>query len=336
VTPALRIRIADWLSRSHGTDVEPVELSQRRIYILPTPAGLLLALTLVLMLLGCINYNLSLGYILTFLLTGVGLVSMLHTFRNLARLRVRAGRAEPVFAGETARFPVLLENPSRLSRYAVAVELREPPVSAGETESAPSTAWSDIPADSIGQTEIRIPTQRRGRLRLPRIQIETTFPLGLFRAWSSVALDSSCLVYPRPEVASVPLPPPQMGDDEGIRSGRGQDDFAGLRTYHRGDSLRHVAWKVAARGQPLLTKQFAGPATGALWLSWSELPRELGIEARVSRLTRWVLEATNAGLTFGLELPDQVLAPASGHAHQERCLAGLALLKPYAVRHEAH
>ena len=59
---------------------------------------------------------------------------------------------------------------------------------------------------------------------------------------------------------------------KGSRSAQGQDDFAGLRKYQPGDSLRHVAWKAVARGQAVMTKQFSGLAAGELWLDWDSLP----------------------------------------------------------------
>ena len=291
-----------------------VVLTQRRIYILPTRAGMLFAGTLVLMLLGCINYNLGLGFVLTFLVSGVGIVSMLHTFRNLARLHIRAGRPAPVFAGDDALFPILLQGEGALERYAVGLHTQgQPPV------------FADVPPAQTSCAQLRVPAKQRGHLPLGRLRVVTTFPLGLFHAWSNLDLDTHCLVYPRPEAGRVPLPLPHAGDSEGLQTGQGQDDFHGLRKYHAGDSLRHVAWKAVARGQPLMTKQFAGLAAGELWLDWDELPPELRTEARLSRLTRWVLEAGRAGQVFGLRLPACLIALGCGPTHEEQCLAALAL-----------
>lgn len=311
---ALRFRPADWQSRRRGVETGPVTLTQRRVYILPTRAGFLFAGTVLVMLLGCINYNLGLGYVLMFLLSGVGIVSMLHTFRNLAQLQVRPGRPDPVFAGDDAGFPVLLVNSGGLGRFSV-----------GLTVAQLEPLYVDVPPRQTGVAALRVPTQHRGRLPLGRIRIFTTFPLGLFVAWSNVELDLQCLVFPRPEPGRVPLPAPRPGDAEGLETAQGQDDFAGLRRYQPGDSLRHVAWKAVARGQAVMTKQFSGLAAGELWLDWGSLPHDLLVEARLSRLTRWVLEATRAGHTFGLRLPAVVIAPGAGPAHREQCLTALAL-----------
>jgi uncharacterized protein (DUF58 family) len=313
---ALRTRWSRWLLRSPGVEAGPVTLTQRRIYILPSRAGLLFASTLLVMLLGCVNYNLSLGYMLTFLLAGVGMVSILHTFRNLARMQLASGRAQAVFVGQEAIFNVLLINRTRLPRWSIA--LRRPDS---------QTVYVDAGGHSTVAAEIRTPATRRGKLAIGRLRIFTTFPLGLFHAWSYVALDADCLVYPRPEPGNVPLPAPTLGAHAGVESGAGQDDFAGLRKYQPGDSLRHVAWKAVARGQPILTKQFSGLAEGELWLDWDALPSDLGVEARLCRLARWVVDASRAGSTFGLRLPGNRIAPGSGAAHEEQCLTALALFQ---------
>ena len=311
---AQRVRLPRRAPHPVAPETGATVLTQRRIYILPTRAGLLFAGTLILMLLGCVNYNLGLGFLLTFLASGVGVVSMLHTFRNLARLHIRPGRPTPAFAGDTATFPVLLAGEGALERCAVGVRAsdRQP-------------VFADVHSGQTSSVEIRLPAERRGHLALGRVRVFTTFPLGLFYAWSNIELDAHCLVYPRPEAGSVPLASPRAGDTEGLQTGQGQDDFHGLRKYHPGDSLRHVAWKAVARGQPMMTKQFAGLSAGELWLDWDELPPELDIEARLSRLTRWTLEAGRAGQAFGLRLPSCSITPGSGPLHEEQCLTALAL-----------
>ena len=323
---ALRARLPAWLSRPTGPETPPVRLTQGRIYVLPTRGGAMLAMTLILMLLGCINYNLGLGYVLTFLLTGVGVVSMLHTFRNLARLELRPGRAEPVFVGQIAVFPLTLHNPTALPRQSVGLALGAYLLRASKPEGE-LPVWRDIPAGEAADSQLRLHAQQRGRLHLPRFRVFTTFPLGLFHVWSNVELDLTCIVYPSPEPGEVPLPEPRPAEGAGVQAGHGQDDFVGLRRYQAGDSLKHVAWKAVARGQPVMTKQFTGVQAGQLWLAWSDLPAEMRLEARLSRLTRWTLDASRKGLSFGLELPGISLGPNAGHAHEARCLAALALFR---------
>lgn len=303
-----------WLFQWRGPERGTIVLVQRRVFILPTPQGLLFVGVILLMLTGSVNYDLSLGFILAFLLGAAGIQSMLHTFRNLAHLKITAGRVMPVFAGEAAQFQLNILNATRADRFGIAV-----------TGDRVSADYVDIPANTGTVATVAVPAQQRGWLRPGRMMLFTRFPIGLFRAWSYAEPEVHCLVYPKPAAPGTPLPPPVAGDGEGGLAGRGQDEFAGLRSYRTGDSLRHVAWKAVARDDNLLTKQFSGRADAELWLSWDALPSGMGTEQRLSQLTRWVMDADALGLSYGLRIPDATLPPASGPAQRADCLRALAL-----------
>jgi uncharacterized protein (DUF58 family) len=302
-----------WVFKRHAPEPGVVFLAQRRVYILPTRHGLTFGAAVVFMLIGSINYNLSLGYILTFLLAGLGVVSILHTFRNLAHLYISAGRAAPVFAGGTARFELVLENKSDFDRHSLDLACR------GATMSC------DAPARQHCSVVIPLKADKRGWLQLERVTIATRFPLGLMRAWSYVQPDVRALVYPRPDTAPLPEHTSESDKGDAVSSGTGTDDFSGLRPYQTSDSPRHVAWKASARSELLLTKLFAGRASAELWFDWQQLPAGMGVEARLSRLARWVLLAEERGLRYGLKLPGVTVPLGEGFPHRERCLKELAI-----------
>ena len=303
--------------RSDGT--APFRLGQRRIFILPTRAGVLFAAALLVMLIGAINYNLALGHALVFLLAGLGLAGMVHTFRNLYGLQISPGRCEPVFAGEIARFPLQLTNDRATPRLALTLAV-EPAL----------TVTAAVNAENSTKTAVLLTANQRGWLPLPRVRLATEFPLGLFHAWSYLQPEMRCLVYPKP--AMTPLPPPVATDLTGQLHGEGgQEDFAGFRDRQPADSPRHVAWKASARNpadRPLLIKQFAGGASSELRLRWQDTDAHLDTEQRLSLLTGWVMAADAAGCAYGLSLPGQEIAVANGPAHRLRCLEALALATP--------
>jgi uncharacterized protein (DUF58 family) len=313
---ALKNRLYDWLSGPRVPE-SVIVLVQRRVYILPTRQGLMFAAVLLVMLTGSINYTLGLGFVLTFLLFALAMNAMIHTFRNLANLRVTGGRARPVFAGDTAHFLVHLDNSSDTERYAI-----------GLTRDGMSNSFVDLPPRSSVPAVAAVPAPRRGTLRPGRLTLFTRYPLGLYRAWSHLDLDLHCMVYPRPAFPALPLPPAAASSGTGAQSGRGQEDFAGLREYHPGDSPRHVAWKAAARDMGLLTKQFSGRAETQLWLDWTQLPGQMAVEERLSHLARWVLDAHAAGVAYGLRLPGRTVDLSAGEAQRETCLEALALFEP--------
>lgn len=309
----LQRRLFRW--QSDGT--APLRLTQRRIFILPTRAGLLYAAALLAMLTGAINYNLALGHALVFLLVGLALAGMVHAFRNLHGLCIVPGRCAPVFAGEVAWFPLHLSNERRAPR--LGLELR----ATNETHSVAAA----LPGGGQCIAAVPVVSTRRGWLDLPRTRIATTYPLGLFVAWSYLQPAMRCLVYPQP--VATPLPPELATNHSGDRQGDGgQEDFSGLRERQAADSPRHVAWKASARDggeRPLLVKQFAGGSRTELQLDWSLTPEAAAPETRIAILAGWVMAAGEAGAAYGLRLPGQEIAIDSGEAHRHRCLEALAL-----------
>lgn len=301
------------LFRRDQPETGPVRLGRRRVYIIPSRSGVLFALVLLAMLIGAINYQNSLAFALTFLLTGLAVVSMIHAARNLYGLKLHGGHARPVFAGGIARFPLNLDNTGCPARYALKVRM---------DEQAPITI--DLPQNGGQWIELCQNASQRGYLNSERITLYTRYPLGLFHAWSYVNLSMRCLVYPHPD-DSRGLPPESLQDYGNIGDqARGSDDFTSLRNYHPGDSLRHIHWKALAREQGLMTKQFGGGTTEELWLDWEHLGT-LTQEARLSRLTRWVLEADRLDLAYGMRLPDVEIPLGRGDSHRRRCLELLAL-----------
>ena len=298
------------LLRGRGGETGPIVLNRRRIYILPTRHGVLFGVFLLAMLIGSINYSLSLGFVLTFLLGGVSLVGILHTYKNLQGLQIADGGASPAFAGDDAAFHLEFEAPG--PRFAIHARWRdEDPVR--------------FDVDTNQRVTIRVPTTRRGRLSPGRFTVSTVYPLGLFRAWSYVQFDHAAIVYPKPGEARLEFSAAgETGSTTRISAHEGSEDFAGLRAYQLGDSPRQVAWKVAARSDVLATKRFSDTEGGTVLLDWDSLSG-LDSEARLSQLTRWVLDAEQANLRYGLRIPGVGIAPGNGGPHRHRCLEALAL-----------
>ncbi|TDV67752.1 DUF58 domain-containing protein [Pseudomonas sp. LP_7_YM] len=295
-----------------------IQLDHRRIFILPTKVGGTYALLLVLLLLVSINYQNSLAYGLTFLMLSVGILAILHTYRNFSGLILSASPARSVFVGEPVQLRLRLESASK-GHQAIAL--------GWNSERMEQT---DVERDRQMEVALTLPAVNRGWLRAPRLRVESVFPLGIFRAWSWLDLEQTVLIYPRPLAGSMPLlqgVQPHARDEGQATQGQGVDDYQGLRPWQPGDSLSRMHWKAWSRGQGLMIKEFTDLSGHDLCLDFMALGGD--IEERLSRLCYWVLELSQRQQPFALRMPGFLSAVDSGDAHRQVCLRQLAL---YGVR----
>lgn len=316
ITRRLRLLSRRWAFKRHGVDPDPLTLPGRRIYIVPTGLGIAFAFMLFAMFIGAMNYanNLALG--LTFLLGSLALTAMHYAHRNLSGTLIRSATSEPVFAGDMAKFHIALENAAPLDRHELSVA----------NDHGAATPLR-VPANGRAVFELQLPAPKRGLLTLEHFEIVTRHPFGLFRAWSHLHMNLTCVIYPKPSPRGI-APPPVETDTGGAQDSlRGDEEFAGMRPFHPGDSPRRIAWKAYAREQGLQVKMYAGTAVTSHILDWDALTG-LGTEARLSQLCRWIEDAYAEGRAFALKLPDLEIPANIGPAHRQRCLTALALFEP--------
>ena len=265
------------------------------------------------MLMGAMNYNNNMGFALTFLLTGIGIISIYHCHRNLAGVYVHYLGGKPVFAGDEMRLRFALENQSSKSRWQMRVDWSER-----------HEVCDELSADARQTLTLRLATRHRGIIQGPRIQLSTRYPLGLVRAWAWIDMGLTELVYANPaDYVDWTL----TGDSGRTISGHdagGDDDFFGLRDYRIGDSPKHIAWKAMARTGETLVKEYLGGTQDLIWIDWNACP-EPDFELRISWLTRQVLDTDSANRSYGLRLPDVEISPGQGAGHRHHCLKQLAM-----------
>lgn len=316
-----RTRIDGWfLSRRPPSDT--LELTQRNVYIVPTRAGWMLGGTLLVLLVASINYQLNLGYLLTFMLAGSVVVGMHVCHGTLRGLAMHLIAPDAHYAGAAAVFRVVLHNARRSVRYGIGMAVR----------GSGQWAWTDVPAEGSSTVEIAFQPERRGLHPVPPLTAETRFPLGTFRVWAVWRPAAQMLVYPAPELQPPPLPPGEAlsGQAASAALARAQSagEYDGVRAYRRGDPLKLVVWKRAARAQAtgsddLVSRDTQQTQQEELWLD----PQVTGLadtEASLSRLCAWVLMADRLGLDYGLRIAGRTLKPSQGEAHKRACLEALA------------
>lgn len=315
ISNAVARRAGRWARHRQGIDPQATRLRPGRVYILPTGVGLVFALMSFAMLLGSMNYNNNLSFVLTFILAGLGFVSMHQCQRNLVDVEVSFAGVDPVFAGQAADFRIAVTNHAKNWRY--------------HLELYAGSVRSEIRDLAPGESRIlhlEIPTRNRGYVSLPRFGIRTLFPFELFRAWAWLHMELKGLVYPTPAAEAPEPPATQTSHGHRQHDARGEEDFAGFRQFHDGDSPRHVAWKAYARSGELLSKLFAGADTSSQWFDFAQVG-SADIETRLSIMTRWIVAADRTRVDYGVRLPGVEFPPAHGDAHRHRCLQALALFE---------
>lgn len=314
----------NWMLRRHPPHTRHA-LVQRNLYVLPSKAGVMLGITLLVLLIASINFQLNLGYALTFLIAGSALSSLWMGYRNVHGVHLQLGDLAPVFQGARATVPVLLQAPQRQRhRHGLSVAMQRP---------QGLWAWvhTDIPAGQTASLELGSVPQQRGWQRVPRIAIESRFPLGVFRIWGYWQPAARILVYPAPEVAAPAIQLTDAQETGYIPAHQaGMAEHDGVRSYQRGDPLRSMVWKKAATALAtgsgdLVVRNGHQPQAPSLWLE-AQATGLADPEAQIARLTAWVLRAHEQQWQWGLKLPSgQSLAPASGAPHLQACLTALAV-----------
>jgi uncharacterized protein (DUF58 family) len=292
----------------------------------PTAGFAALLFVLAAMWYGASSQNSAAIYLLLFLLASVFLVSIPHTLINLSGIALNVESAKPTFAGDDVSLTVEIMNSSRSTRYGMEVVLPN----ADKTRECVDC----IPRESAARLTLRFPARQRGEYKIETLALTSRYPLGFARASRRFVSTQTYLVYPKPAGNSeLPANPSRFADSrfqEGVSHG---DDFAGVRAYVRGESQRHIDWKAVARGQPLMTKQFAAEIKAAVYLDFFELGSG-DVEQKLSQLTLWVIEAERARQPYGLRLPGIEISPATGQMHFHHCLRALSLFRGKEQEHE--
>jgi uncharacterized protein (DUF58 family) len=304
-------KIRAWAARRHGRDSLPITINRRRVYILPTRFGIMLALMLAAMLVAGLNYNSNLGLAFAFLMTSIALVTMHHCNRNLLSLQVDVTTEADAFAGREASFEFVLRNDSNVERRDV------------EVRCMTAAGMRSVPVRSSESVRVAIPVARRGVLRLDQFELRTRYPFGWFHAWTYVQASLTAYVAPSPHGERTLPAAGGLGAASRSES-RGDEDFAGLRAYEPGVPLKHMAWKVLARGGEAAVRSYTSLAAQPEWLEWSSLEGQ-DTETRLSQLCLWVLASDAAQRVFGLRIPGKEILPARGAAHRFACLRALAV-----------
>lgn len=291
-------------------------IGRRQLYILPTRIGWYFSLILIALFAIAVKFDNQAAFMMLFILAAIGVITMHATHNNVIGLELSAQPAKPVFVGETAVFPVSVENNSNKHRQAVWLICEN------------YHQLLQMPANQLRRVDLKLPTLQRGRLHCSEITLSSQYPVGIFFCWSKrFKPQQYCVVYPKPlDLLSMP---DSSADGKMRQSSKrvsaSADDYSGMKTYQAGDRLRDIHWPSLAKTQKLVSIQHEDPAGNSVKLSWFSLPSNMGVEERLSQLCHWLVCAERDGLLYKLEMPNCVIGFGQGTKHYHECLSILAL-----------
>ncbi|MCK9503030.1 MAG: DUF58 domain-containing protein [Porticoccaceae bacterium] len=309
-----------WLQRRLPR-VSQITLNQRSVFTFPSRTGLGFIGVLALMWLLATNYENNVVFVFAALLGAVFVVTIFHSYANLAGVSLRIVQIEAGFPGDKIRVDVEVSQQDQRYRDGIWLKFGD-----GSPQPILSNTGDGGSDQRRAVVSLYLDARRRGKIYAGRLTVETVYPLGLIRVWSHVLLDGWGVVYPQPIAASRQHS--GVGDSTDFASDeiQGAEDFNDLSPYRAGEPYNRIAWKQLARGQGLYSKHFVDPVADPQWLDWSDYPG-LDREARLSRLCADVLQAATSGRPYGLKLPGEQSALGQGEKHRQQLLRSLALFE---------
>ncbi len=294
---------------------------ENRIYIMPNGRGFMFLSLIIVMILTAATYNNNLIFILAFFLFSIFFVSMLQTHYNLKGVRLQYVGCEEAFQGDN--MSLLFHLTQRRARHKRALKIR----SRSKRFKTVKGGYEEMKEhEAVRAARVEIVAWKRGRHKVPEIILETSYPLGIFRAWKVFRPEGEMLIYPKAH-ARQPLESGvfELGENEiGLRN-TPDGDFGELKNHLPGESYHQIAWKHYARTGDLYTKVHWGSEHRHVVIPWA--PGQMELETYLENMSGWVKQAADENASFEMETPLAKVEPGAGLEHAKRCWRTLASVK---------
>jgi uncharacterized protein (DUF58 family) len=182
-----------------------------------------------------------------------------------------------------------------------------------------------IRSNSVQEHTVSLLFSQRGATRLGTITISSPFPVDFFTRFWTFKSDAEFVVFPR-LIAGIAdgVGPDRRLVGAATRHDRGQDgELERIAGYSGREPLRVIHWKLSARGDDLLVKEFGRQTAPPLVIDLDSLAG-ITLEERISRaawlVRRWVFQRA-----VGLRCGGRTIPPASGRVQGALLLKELAL-----------
>lgn len=293
------MRLPRWIQR---------RLRQKpQVYLVPTIEGLWWIGTVVLLMVMGWGYTNNLCLAMAMILLAATVVLLMEAHFNLDTLRPCTLVVEDQFAGEPTRVQVWWTSKSKRLRKKLRLRWDGPGPESEEFNVGEAISW-------------RFP--KRGKWQATHVIVSSTYPLGLFRAWSYHKVSVEAWVYPERAPGPVGIAWLESGEGEAqTQESLSGDEPGDFRRYQLGDSPTRVAWKVLARGLPAHTKTYLSESQRQFHYAW---PMGGEAEESLRRLSSVIAKHAELGEAWALRVRNQEFPLGSGVLQRQKCLRALA------------
>lgn len=299
-----------WINQRNPIE-HPLTLTRNHLFILPSRYGMIYTFVWLSLLLGAINYQLSMAFLLCFIMLGIGLMSAWQAHENLKEVVIRIKEPKDCFCGQEALLHINFSSDKIRHNFLI----------------TSIDNHVQIAVDMIkNQTSIMIhlPAPKRGYHIIKTLKISSLWPFSLFRVWAYARFNQGFYVYPKPIDPGFWPEPWQSSTGVGMVNA-GNDDFHELRETSNPWILPgRIAWKAMARTNQYLIKHMTEPK-GEYYLFDLSMTPTGSLEQKLSHLCFWLNEAEQKQVVYALKLNDTQTAFKQGEAHLKECLRLLAV-----------
>jgi len=301
--------------------------AKKRARIRIRPAGTVVLVSVILMLLTAWNTGINLLYLMFGGGFSLVFLSVVLSRFNSARVRAELEAPGAVYRGEPFKLRVRVENASRL---VPALGLR---VARLEwVEQSDSTAYVPVlPGRMAVQAPLVERLNHRGVFPLPDIQIESGFPFGFFVRRLTFRSSADVIVFPRIRAVRPGAIRPTAFRHQAPRIVRGEgDEFFSLREYRPGDDVRQIAWRASAKRGVLLVRELARQTSRSVVIALDLAPADAAgtggdpFEDAIELAASCAITLLNQNYRVALATPGDSAPLGEGAAHGQRLLELLA------------
>jgi uncharacterized protein (DUF58 family) len=311
--------------------------SINRTFIFPNLYGFLFGGISFVLLLMAMGYSNNLLYFYVFFLISVAVTGMWTTNKNVERVFFESLTSDWIFANEknTLKLNCGLKTVNKFSirNWAPAKSSYQIELLCFDKTSAPQQSVVCNLIDGKTQIALSYSPDKRGRRSLPRIEVQSSFPFSMLRAWKYFHENQDVIIYPQRKGSSELPPIGDLSEDEKkmLQSDQQNEDHTGLFSHHRefqnNDSVYRIDWKRSAKFDKLFIKKFEDDRTQKQVLSWGMTHKLRSTEDKISQLALWVELCEAGSIQYRLLLPKNKTDFGSGPTHYKRCMELLALLE---------